>query len=389
MRRVLAWPLLLDCAPASETAPIQAADLASLVRAAPAGSVLRLPPGQLFRLSSPLVITRSIVIDGRGARVIAADGAGMTGAMIRSDGVDGVTLLNLLVDANVKGRGADYGIWITGGERHRIAHTRVRNTSQACVLLQDAAGVIEDNMLDGCGRDLTMSGGTAANNHGVMLAALTRDVAGVLIRRNVVSRSYRKGVTTYSRGSGRLSGIVISDNEVSSCGLGGIYVANAPGASPQRDIVLSGNRVRESYVGFQIDGVERLTMTDNRSDSSRDRSGRPGAQGLVLNDVSGAAVTRMTVVDSGGSGITIRGSSRVAIVAPVVINANAGRQGFAAGIHFSDVHDSRAEGVTVIDDRRPPATTHGLVENDGSGANAVTIKKIEGPAQRLLRVASN
>ena len=361
-------------------------DLAALIAETPPGAVLQLPRDRVFHLSAPVNITRSITIEGNGARVVAADGAAVAGALIRSIGVTGVQLSNLLVDANVDHSGADYGIWITGGEGHRIAAVTIRNTGQACLYLEDAGGTIEGNRLEGCGRALTIAKGTAANDHGIMVAALTRAVRSVVIRGNTVSGVWRKGITTYARGSGSLSDITIANNRVTGCGLGGIYVASAPGASAQRNITVTGNVVERSYVNFQIDDTVGLFMTDNRATLSRDRDGKPGAEGLILMGVDGATVTGLLVEGSGSNGVLVRNSAHVRLVAPVIVDANSGGNAFGAGLHFFNTRDSRAEDVSIVDDRARPLTTHGVVESDGSRGNVVTVRRIDGVARRLLTV---
>jgi hypothetical protein len=350
----------------------------------PDGGVLTLAAGDDYRLSTSLRITRAITIDGNGARVSAADGAGIAGAVIRVEAPGSVRLSNLIVDANVDRRGADYGIWITGGSGHRIEKVTIRDSAQACVLLEDASGTIAGNTLERCGRDLTIAQGTAANNHGIMVAALNREVRRIVLTGNRIRGAYRKGITTYARSPGSLSDIVISNNAVWDCGLGGIYVANAPGATPQRRITLSSNTVERSYVAYQIDDAVGITMTGNKAWDTRDRLGGPGGQGLVLSGVTDALVKSMDVNRSGDAGVLVRRSTRVRLVAPIVTDANWGNHPFAPGIHLSDTRNSRVEDLSVVDLRRNALTTHGVVENDGSKANSVTVRRIDGVARRVL-----
>ena len=359
-------------------------DLAAMVRNTPAGGVLRLAPGQVYRLDAPLTLTRPISIEGHGATVAARDGARIAGALIRSDGVSDIRISGVTVDANVDRDGADYGVWIIGGTGHRIVRTTVQDTSQACILLQDASGSVEANTLRRCGRALTIAKGGAANDHGIMIAALTRAVRQVNVRDNIVDGAWRKGITSYARAPGTLADVTIADNIVSDCGLGGIYVANAPGAAPQRRVTLSGNVVRRSNIGLQIDDVVGLTMASNRALATRDRSGGPGAQGVVLDHVDGATIVGLHVENSGATGLEVRNSTRVVVRAPVVVDPNGAGAPFGPGIHFSNTRDSSAEDVSITDDRRQPKATHGVVENDGSRANRVTIRRAAGVPLRLL-----
>ena len=386
MCRLVFMLLGLTLLPAAPKTPD--VDLMAWIADAPPGAVLQLPPDRIFRLSAPVVITRPITIQGHGTRLVAADGARLSGALIRSIGVPNVRLSDLIIDANVDRAGADYGIWITGGDGHVIDNVVVRNSSQACLYLEDASGTIKNSKLDGCGRALTIAEGTAANDHAIMVAALTRAVRSVVIRGNTVNNAWRKGITTYARGAGSLRYVTIASNRVVGCGLGGIYIANAPKAEPQRDVALTGNIADGSYVNFQVDDVRSLTMVDNRASRSRDRDGKPGGAGLVLTNVSGATVTGMLVEDSGGSGVLVRSSAHVRLVAPVVRNANGGGNAFAPGLHLSGTRDSRVEDATIVDNRARPLTTHGVVENDGSRDNSVTIRRTEGIARGLLTVPS-
>lgn len=364
-------------------AALPATDLAALVRDTPAGDTLRLARGQVFRLTQPVTITRPITIEGQGATVIAADGAALA-AMIQSTGTSGVAITDLSLDANVDRGGADYGIVIRGGDRHRIVDVVVRNTGQSCILLEDASGTINGNTAEDCGRDLTIARGTAANDHGIMVAALTRPVRGVAITGNVVRRGYRKGITTYARAPGALSGITVTGNQAGDCGLGGFYLSNAPGSAPQQDVVVSDNRASGNYVNFQVNDVRGLAMRNNRSGPTG-RDGRSGAEGVIIQHVADATIAGMVVDGSSSGGILVRDSTGVDLVSPWVRNANGGQRGFAPGIHFARTRNSRARDVTIIDDRAIALTTHGFIEDEGSGANTLTVRRMNGVPRAVTR----
>lgn len=382
--------LLLGWAMIATVAPSRATNLAALISSTPAGGVLELPKGYVFRLSSPIVITRPITIEGQGDLVVVADGSKIAGAVISSSGVDYITISDLRIDANVDRDGANYGVWLTGGMGQHIIGLNVSNTSQSCILLQDSSGTIEDNTVARCGRSLTIEKGTASNNHGIMVASIKSPVSNVTIRGNIVQSSRRKCITTYSRGNGSLSNISILNNKVENCGLGGIYIANAPQAIPQTKVFLAGNISLNSYVGFQIDDVVGLTMNENIAENDdKGGSGLFTAQGLILNNVKQALVKGMLVKYSGSGGILVRNSEDIILEQPVVIDPNMNRNAFGPGIHFSNTRNSEADAVTVIDDRIKPGVTHGFIENDGSSNNSVTIKKVKGTDRKIIRISSS
>lgn len=377
--------LLLLAALPPVTSPITD-NLPALVAETPAGGTLSLPAGATYRVTSPLVLNRSIRIEGHGARIVAADGARIEGAVIASDGVDRIMLDDLTIDANVDQGGGDYGVWIRGGSGHRMTGLRIANTSQACLLLEDASGVIESNILNRCGRALTIRRGGAANNHGIMVVALARDVADITIARNAVSQTYRKGITTYTRSPGSLSNVTITDNHISGAGLGGIFVANAPGASAVHTVAIRGNTVSASYVGYEIDNVVDLTLVNNLADDMRDRNGRPGAEGLVLHAVRNADIQGIAIRNSGSGGITVIDSRNIRVSAPSIVDGNSGNYGYAPGIQLRSSRNVNVSDISIIDTRAHPALTHGFVEMGPAANNHNNIKRMEGILRPALRI---
>lgn len=384
--RLSALLALLIALPAAASAP-RGGDLAALVAATPAGGTLELPAGATYRVATTIVLDRPIRILGHGAHVAAADEAGIAGAVLASDGVNGVVIEDLQVDANIDRNGADYGLWIRGGSGHRIVRTRVSNSAQACILLEDASGTVADNVAEHCGRELTIRRGGAANNHGIMVAALTRAVSGVTISGNIVSHAYRKGITTYARAPGTLAKVTIAGNHIDHAGLGGIFVANAPQAQAQQGVVVRGNIARSSYVGIEVDNIAGLTLADNVAQDMRDRDGRPGAEGLLLHRVNGGTVTGMVVRNSGSGGISVIDSRGVRLVAPRVADGNSGGNGYAPGIQLRNSRDVSVEAMSIVDTRPAPGLTHGFVEIGPDGANRSSVQRMQGIARPLLRAA--
>ncbi|KTT69244.1 right-handed parallel beta-helix repeat-containing protein [Sphingomonas sanguinis] len=365
-------------------------DLSARIAQTPADGTLELDADTTYRVSVPLVLSRPIRIVGHGARIVVDDGAKIADAVIVSQGVDRIALEDMTIDANVDHNGADYGIWIRGGSRHRVSSLHVSNSSQACILLEDASGSIESNTLDHCGRELTIRRGGATNNHAILIAALTRPVSGVSVVRNTVLNAYRKGITTYTRAPGSLSHVTIAENHVSSAGLGGIYVANAPGASTVYKVAIRGNIVRNSYVGYEVDNVTDLTLSDNLADNMRDRAGRPGAEGLVIHKVRNANIQSLTVHGSGSGGITVIDSRNVELIAPSIVDGNDGNYGYAPGIQLRGSSNVNVKDMSIVDTsartRLHAGFTHGFVEIGPAGGNRSSVRRMDGISLPMLRM---
>ena len=353
-------------------------DIGMLVAGTPAGMTLSLMPNATYRVSAPLVLNRPIRIVGNGARIVVADGAQIAGAVVTSSGVNNIKIDGLSIDANVDYGGADYGIWLRGGTAHQLSRLRVSNTSQACILLEDAAGTIKDSTLNQCGRELTIRQGGAANNHGIMIAALKQSVTGVTVTGNTITDTYRKGITAYTRAPGSLSGVTIANNRVTNAGLGGIFIANAPGAPRLRNVTIQGNVARMCYVGFEIDNVDGLTLSDNTAQDMRDRTGQPGAEGLLLHSVRNAEIRGLTIRGSGSGGITVIDSRNIRLIAPSIVDGNNGNNGYAPAIQLRGTSGSSVEDMSIVNTRTRPALTHGFIEIGPAGGNRSSVRQMKG-----------
>ena len=365
-------------------------DLSARIAQTPADGTLELDADATYRVTAPLILNRPIRIVGHGARIIVDDGAKIADAVIMSQGVDRIVLEDMTIDANVDRNGADYGVWIRGGSQHHFSGLHVSNSSQACILLEDASGSVEGNTLDRCGRELTIRRGGAANNHAILIAALSRPVSGISVVRNTVSNAYRKGITAYTRAPGSLSDVTIADNRVSGAGLGGIYVANAPGASTVYKVAIRGNIVRNSYVGYEVDNVTGLTLSANVADNMRDLVGRPGAEGLVIHKVRNANIQSLSVHGSGSGGITVIDSRNVELIAPNIVDGNDGNNGYAPGIQVRGSSNVNVKDMSIVDTSARTRThagfTHGFVEIGPAGGNSSSVRRMDGIALPMLRM---
>lgn len=356
-------------------------DLAAGIASTPAGGELRLAPGRVYVITRTVQLDRPIRLAGQGATIRAADGARINDAVLRSREVDGVQIRHLSIDANADRGGADYGIWITGGSGHIVENVAVRNTTQSCIAIEDAVSTIMGNQLLRCGRALNMVGGGATNNHGIMIFALTGRIAGVNISDNVVIGAHRKCITSYVRNNGSIQSLSFTNNRLSDCGLGGIYVAGAKGAMPQRNISSARNLVSRSYVGMEFDAVIGLTSRDDQVIGNLG-SATQGVEGIVLQGVQDALFERTFVSDTGGGGIAVRNSYLVRLQAPRVVRPNSADRPFGPGIHFHGTRNSRAENAEIIDDRTVPRMTHGFVEDGAAAQNFFSANHIVGAAAK-------
>jgi nitrous oxidase accessory protein len=244
--------------PAGAQAP---ADLQALVDAAPAGAVLRPPPG---RYAGPLVIRRPIRLEGEGRVRIDAGGRGSV-IRIETDG------------AEIR------GLWLSGsGESH--------DTIDAAVHIRGARNVVEDNEIEDClfGVDLQQSDGNAVRRNRIRSKPLEMGMRGDAIR------------LWYSR-----------DNEIADNDIAGV-----------RDLVVwysSGNRILRNRVSDSRYALHFMYSEHNLVEDNRYVGNMVGvflmySDGVVLR---GNHIER--ALGATGMGIGFKESSRIVVEGNAII----------------------------------------------------------------------
>jgi nitrous oxidase accessory protein NosD len=216
----------------------------------------------------------------------------------------------------------------------------------------------------------------------MVVSITSTPVSDILVSRNFVDSAYRKGIAVYSAAPGKVASITISSNTVLNCGLGGIYLANAPLASAQKNIIVSDNDLLRNYVAVQVSNVEGGTVMGNRAEGG-------SGQGIYLSDVVGVAVTGNSVVGVGSDGILVTSSvitsTGITVAANSVINPNQAGSASGAGIHLNTVTQSRVDANTVVGESSAPKQIYGILEDGAAKNNVFTANQVANAAVQLTQ----
>jgi parallel beta-helix repeat protein len=277
---------------------------AALTAAAAAGSPVHFTAGKTYLSSTSLTVATGQRIYGNGAALKAKNSAAITGAMIRGTSVSSIHIESLEVNANADNTGANYGIWLTGGTGHRILNNYVHDTAQAGICIEEATRfAVQNNRLLTCGRALTVSGGSATDNHGIMLFCTgSNPLTSGHVSGNQIVSAYRKGITTYAQSTGAVSRVQIVGNDISLCGVtptsgGGIYVASGPAGAAQIDVTITGNTLSGNYVDIEASSITSGAVVGNSSSSAV-------FAGISITGSSELTVVGNKIEDAGVHGIS-------------------------------------------------------------------------------------
>lgn len=353
-------------------------DATALAHAFAAAAALRAPvvlrSSKTYLVSVELPLPAGLTIVGNGAAIKAKAGARIAGALLRGTGVSNVSIRTLEVDANATNAGANYGIWLTGGSGHVIEDVYVHDTAQGGILFEELTrSAIRGGRVVNCGRALGVGGGTATNNHGIMIFTNTdnSNVSDIEVSGVTIENAYRKGITTYSGSTGTVSNVTIRGNRIRNSGLplssgGGIYVANAPSGAVQSGLNILGNVLSGNYVNIEVANLRHGRMANNVATGS-------AASNIEINQVEDLSVMGNTISDSGVHGIAcIAPSGRnraITISGNTIRRSNRRAAGFGAGIWLLNTVESRVAGNTIDD--RSAKMSHGIIEQGTSGHNVI------------------
>lgn len=320
-------------------------------------------PGAAFDHGSSLTIlvSGSITVYSNSryfgaSKIKAKNGANISGAMLSGIAVSNVVVDGLELDANKANTGARYGVWLVGGTRNFVRNAYVHDTIQAGAVLEGESGsFVEGGYYLNCGAN------TGTDNHGIMVisTAATTDQSGARFVR--VNGAYRKGITGYTGVGGSNKHLAFEGNMVSGCGLSGLYVANAPGATDQDSVYVGGNICWDNYVNFEFDNIRNLNGGGNISRNST-------AQGVVLRNCTSGVIAGFEISDSGAGGLQLNSCSGLAFGVVNIRNSNRTSAGFGPGLALVDsTFCTFASGSQVYDET--PLTTHGVIEQGACDNN--------------------
>lgn len=319
--------------------------------------------GNTYIVSATLNMRSGSKYKGRSI-IQAAASAAISGAVMLGTSVSSVKVFDLEVDGNADNNGANYGIWFVGGSNNFVDDTvEVHDTLQAGCVAQSEDGTSIYGLYNDCGR----VGGT--DNHGVMVYSIGATPLKNIIVRARVRNAYRKGIAVYSDTPGTIENVKISLCDVTGCGLGGIYVANAPTGIIQNSIILEGNTCADNYVNYQIANAQNVTGSGNISKNSS------GAHGVIIQDSTDC---QLGFIDDGAAtgGIRVYGCQRVKLIAPIVRNCNQTAAGFGAGVEFLDSTD--CDLISPEISKTTGSMTHGFIESGTSNNNRIDVCGISG-----------
>lgn len=362
----------------------------AITAATASGAPLVLTAGKTYLTSAQLSLTDDLRIVGNGAIIKASNSALITGAILRASSVSNIVISDLELDCNGANNGANYGLWITGGANHVIEGLYVHDSKEAGLALEELTKVeVRGGRLVNCGRATNVSGAAATNNHAVMIFTDTNgantsdvDISGVYIE-----GAYRKGITTYSGGTGVVSNINIHGNRILTCGVtpssgGGIYIANAPAAAAQVQVNVSDNILDGNYVNMEVSNLSYGGVTGNVCTASV-------ANNIEVIEASHLVITGNIVDNSGVHGIALNTSSgtnkNLTISGNTVMRSNQSTAGFGAGIWVKNTVTSAIVGNAVNDDATK--MTHGIIEEGTSDTNIIAANNVLNASAALYTIA--
>lgn len=320
--------------------------------------------GNIYLITSTLTISSGTSISGY-STIKAKSSSSIAGAMLYASGATGLLITQVQFNANGDAAGATHGIELTGGTGNSIIGVYVHDTIQAGLRISsESNGVIQNNRIINCGRN------GFTDNHGIMLFSTSAtslkdmDVSG-----NFVDTAYRKGITTYSATPGTVLNVTIENNRVINCGLGGIYVANAPATTDQKGIVVTGNVLDTNYVNIEFANVTGGSVTGNVSRNA-------AHLGLTFDGTSATAISGNTDQLSAIHGILVTNSTNpclnLTITGNVIDRPNRSGAGTGVGIYITPANQCIISDNLVADTSGGTLMTHAILEEGASDNNLIS-----------------
>jgi parallel beta-helix repeat protein len=299
-------------------------------------------------------------------------GGGVSANMFTGTGCNNIIFEDIEIDGNAANNstGLVHGIELIGGTNNTIRNCNIHDTVQAGIFLDHETDTkVIDNQIINCGRNL------GTDNHGIMLTATSGSLSNILCRGNTVINPFRKGITTFSSSPGVVVNVAILDNIVTGAGLGGIYVANAVGATPQSGVNVSGNICTGCAVNIQVGSCTGLVCDGNFC------TGSTNDAGIFVNDVTGGSVSGNTIINSFVAGIRFGVSSlsnnlNITCSGNTILQSNQSSAGFGPGVNAANVQYSTFIGNVIDDQSGSPKQTHGIAEQNTSDFNLIQNNQI-------------
>lgn len=344
------------------------------------GGSLTAPLAGTVAVSSSLTLTSgTTLIASSGFVIRQASSANISGPILSGSSLNNVTIDGLTIDGNAADNSTTwtYGVELSNGNDNTIRNLYIHDTTQACIEVADeSSDRIDGNWLINCGRD------EGTDNHGIMIVATAAAPSqNIVISHNFVNTAYRKGIAVYSDTPGTEQGITVEGNITINCGLGGIYVATAPGTTALKDVVVADNISIDNYMNVEMSNVDGGEIVGNETEAGT-------AQSIYLSDDVGVSVTGNTVVDAGTDGIfatSINSTSKGLTIADnTVLYANQNSSGSGAGIHLNGITNSIVSGDTILGESTSPHQVWGILEDGNSNRNIITRDQITNTAGGLV-----
>lgn len=344
------------------------------------GGYLTAPLAGTVAVSSSLTLTSgTTLIASSGFVIKQANSGNISGPILSGSSLSNVTIDGLTIDGNAANNSTawTFGVKLSNGDDNIIRNFYVHDTTQACIEIADeSSDRIDGNWLINCGRE------EGTDNHGIMVIAVTSTPSqNIVINHNFVNTAYRKGIAVYSDTPGTEQGITIEGNITINCGLGGIYVATAPGTTALKDVVVADNISIDNYMNIEMSNVEGGEIVGNEAEAGT-------AQSIYLSDDVGVSVTGNTVVDAGTDGIfatSINSTSKgLTIAGNMVLYANQNSSASGAGIHLTGITNSTVSGDTILGESTSPHQAWGILEDGSSNRNMITRDQITNATSGLV-----
>jgi CSLREA domain-containing protein len=294
----------------------------ALAAASPGDTITFSTTGTILLTNDTLTLTKSVVIQGPGAGLLAVDGQNSVSVFAVNGGVqatlDGLTIQRgafLLTSGSVRGGGGIYnnGTLTVSNSTLNDNCTRVNGSAYGGGGIYNDAGAtltvsnstLSSNSTSGCGSFTTGFGGAIHNAGGGTVTVSNSTLSG-----NFATDG--GGIYNNAIGTGASTTLTIRNSTISgntASGLGG-GISNPGGTVTVSNSTLSGNTVNGAGGGIHTSGG---ALTVSNSTLSGNSAGGSFGGGGIYNNFSPVIVSYSTLsgnsAGSGGGGITNSGAS--------------------------------------------------------------------------------
>ncbi len=331
-----------------------------------AGKILDFLGGLTLIISAPITLASNSAYVG--TSIIKCKAATLlNGAMLDASNCSGVVIENLTLDGLASSpNGAYYGVQFLNGSGNRIEGCYIHDTLQAGIRAGSESGLrVLGNRLVTCGRN------GFTDNHGIMIYSSSATPAlNNLVEGNYVDTAYRKGITGFTSSGGAVLGLAIVGNVCVAAGLGNIYLSNAVGQTPQRNVAIVGNVCYNGgTTNIQLANIDSGVVSGNTCDTS-------AAQNVVMTDVNNLTFTGNMLYKAGTTGLQVSLSAGTAlgntISGNTIRNSNQSSAGSGPGILLADATYTTVVGNSIMGETAAPKMTQAVSETGTADFNVIT-----------------